>query len=267
MNPDVQSLLFGLIGLLLLKSLTFLIGRSIKAFCVVDVVWAASFGVLVLYWLSARDWGGLRQQVFAGMFVLWSLRLASHLYSRWAGHQFGEDQRYANFHEEWAPKSDLVMFGFFLLQALSVWLLAAPMYPVLTDESTQLELLHWIALALFVLAVLGEMTADRQLQHFKRTVGKGVCREGLWAWSRHPNYFFEFLIWVSFSLFVLGSPRGWSSLIGPALIYYFLNYKTGIPATEEQSLKSKGDAYLQYQKEVSAFFPIPPKLKPTQAES
>ena len=82
---------------------------------------------------------------------------------------------------------------------------------------------------------------------------------GVWEWSRHPNYFFEWLVWVGYAVFALGSPWGWLGLIAPALMLHFLLNVTGIPMTEELSLKSKGDAYREYQRTTSAFVPWFPK--------
>ena len=87
-----------------------------------------------------------------------------------------------------------------------------------------------------------------------------VCRVGLWGWSRHPNYFFEWLIWVSFAVFALGSPWGWVGICCPILMLYFLLRVTGIPATEAHAVRSRGEAYRQYQREVSAFVPRAPKV-------
>jgi steroid 5-alpha reductase family enzyme len=86
-----------------------------------------------------------------------------------------------------------------------------------------------------------------------------VCNRGLWAWSRHPNYFFEWLVWVAFFLFALPSPGGWAAIIGPIVILYLLLRVTGVPLAEQQSLRSKGDAYRRYQETTSAFFPRPPR--------
>ena len=89
-----------------------------------------------------------------------------------------------------------------------------------------------------------------------------VCEAGLWHYSRHPNYFFEWLIWVAYFVFALASPWGWAAVIGPASILFLLLRVTGIPLTEEQSLRSKGDAYRRYQQTTSAFVPCFPKKLP-----
>ena len=96
-----------------------------------------------------------------------------------------------------------------------------------------------------------------QLKQFKANpANKGrVCQAGLWNFSRHPNYFFEWLVWVAFFLFALGSPWGWVTIYCPALMLFFLLKVTGIPMTEELAVKTKGDAYREYQRTTSVFVP------------
>ena len=121
--------------------------------------------------------------------------------------------------------------------------------------------LHWLELlgaAIWVAGILGESIADRQLARFKADpANKGrVCDVGLWRYSRHPNYFFEWTIWVAYAVFCLASPPwGYVGLAMPALMLHFLLNVTGIKATEEQALKSRGDAYRRYQQTTSAFVP------------
>jgi steroid 5-alpha reductase family enzyme len=99
--------------------------------------------------------------------------------------------------------------------------------------------------------------ADAQLNAFKRRPDKSspVCDVGLWRYSRHPNYFFEWLIWVAYFLFAAASPWGWLGILSPVAILFLLLKVTGIPMTEEQAVRSKGDAYRRYQKTTSAFVP------------
>ena len=111
--------------------------------------------------------------------------------------------------------------------------------------------------ALFVLSVIGESIADAQLRRFRADpANRGkVLQSGLWRSSRHPNYFFEWLVWVAWLVIALASPYGWIAGYCPLLMLWFLYKVTGIPATEEQSLKSKGEAYREYQRTTSAFIP------------
>jgi steroid 5-alpha reductase family enzyme len=99
------------------------------------------------------------------------------------------------------------------------------------------------------------------LQAFRsnsRNKGK-VCRDGLWRYSRHPNYFFEWTHWWAYVLIGWQAPYGWATLFGPVIMLVFLFKVTGIPPTEENALRSRGDAYREYQRTTSVFFPWPPK--------
>ena len=117
------------------------------------------------------------------------------------------------------------------------------------------------------MAVLGETIADRQLARFRadpENRGK-TCNQGLWRYSRHPNYFFEWIHWFAYIFLAVGSPHWWLALLGPLVMAVFLLKITGIPYTELQSLKSKGESYREYQRTTSAFIPWFPK-KPKQPE-
>ena len=86
-----------------------------------------------------------------------------------------------------------------------------------------------------------------------------VCREGLWGWTRHPNYFFEWIHWWAYVLLGVGAPHGWLTLGGPVVMFLFLTRVTGIPPTEARLVESRGEEYRRYQREVNAFFPGPPR--------
>jgi steroid 5-alpha reductase family enzyme len=134
----------------------------------------------------------------------------------------------------------------------------------LTDRTESLSLFEWIAIPIWLLAVLGETFADRQLANFRADPkNKGqVCQTGLWKYSRHPNYFFEWLHWWTYAAIGIGHWWGWINLLFPAAMAFFLFKLTGIPSTEEQALKSRGEAYRRYQQSTNRFFPWFPKETP-----
>ncbi|MEO8002127.1 MAG: DUF1295 domain-containing protein, partial [Arenimonas sp.] len=117
------------------------------------------------------------------------------------------------------------------------------------------------AIAVWVMSVLGEYIADEQLAKFRTNPdNKGkTCRRGLWAYSRHPNYFFEWLHWFAYVFLAINSDFFWYSLVGPIVMLAFLYRVSGIPWTEAQALRSRGDNYKNYQTEVSAFIPWLPR--------
>ena len=114
---------------------------------------------------------------------------------------------------------------------------------------------------LLLISILGEAIADRQLAVFKHQHHHTslVCQQGLWKYSRHPNYFFEMLIWMSFYLVASGLPHGWMTFYVPATMIFLLIKVTGIPPAEASSLRSKGKAYLHYQQTTSVLIPWFPK--------
>ena len=109
----------------------------------------------------------------------------------------------------------------------------------------------------FIIALAGETVADEQLHAFKRNVmNKGkTCDVGLWRYSRHPNYFFEWLVWVGFFVYALDSPMGWVAVISPMIMFYLLMYVSGVPLAEAQSLQARGEEYSRYQQTTSMFVP------------
>lgn len=119
----------------------------------------------------------------------------------------------------------------------------------------------WLGVAIWVLALGGESLADRQLARFRRDPANrgGVCQQGLWRYSRHPNYFFEWLHWWAYVAMGLAGPFGWVTLAGPAVMLFFLLKVTGVPPTEARALESRGEAYRAYQRTTNAFFPGPPR--------
>jgi steroid 5-alpha reductase family enzyme len=189
---------------------------------------------------------------------LWGGRLVWHIHRR--AHGQPEDRRYATLRTKWGPNPQPKFFLFFQFQAAAALLFAIPYLLVIGNAAPTFHPLEIAGAALWFIAWAGEATADHQLASFKADpANRGkVCDVGLWSWSRHPNYFFEWLIWVAVSIAALAAPHGLWAWICPALMLFFLFKVTGIPATEEQALKSKGDAYRRYQQTTSVFVPLPP---------
>jgi steroid 5-alpha reductase family enzyme len=150
---------------------------------------------------------------------------------------------------------------FFLFQGLLDLVLAIPFLVGSLNPSAPVAPLEWVGVAIWAVALAGETAADRQLERFKANPSNRgrTCREGLWRFSRHPNYFFEWLVWIAWAVFALASPGGALALVCPALMLFFLLRVTGIPATEAQALASRGNDYREYQRTTSAFVPWFPK--------
>lgn len=221
----------------------------------VDVGWAAGLGFLGVVIALSSSGLPARRTLVGLMALAWSARLAFHLYlDRVKGKP--EDGRYAALRASWGTHADRNFFFLFQAQAVLDMILASS-FLAAARAVGPLGLLDLIAASLWMASITAEAVADRQLAAFRADpANKGqVCRVGVWNWSRHPNYFFEWLVWLSYAAMAPGTPLAW---ISPALMLFFLLRVTGIPATEAQALKSRGDAYRRYQKEVPMFIPRPP---------
>ena len=222
----------------------------------VDVAWSAALGFLALVypWFSN---GHLVPRVIVGILgSVWALRLAWYLFSDRVLRATEEDGRYRAIREYFGPKANLFLFFFYQGQAAVAVLFSLPMLAAMNRGN--LGLLTGLGAAVWVIAVLGETVADRQLARFRGDpVNRGqVCQIGLWRYSRHPNYFFEWVHWWAYVLIGHGALLTW---IGPAGMLLFLFRLTGIPYTENQAIKSRGDRYREYQKTTSVFLPWFPR--------
>lgn len=228
----------------------------------VDIGWAGGLALIALLYFVLVDGYLLRRALVTAMGLIWGLRLGSYLLVRTVGRE--EEGRYRYLRLKWGSAASFRFFFFFQFQAVLDVIFSLPLLLAAVNPDPRLSILELVGFGLWLVAVAGEATADRQLQRFKdRSESAGqVCREGLWGYSRHPNYFFEWLVWVAFFLFALPSPRGWIAIVCPALMLLFLFRITGIPANEQQALRSKGDAYRDYQRTTSPFIPWFPRKHP-----
>lgn len=227
---------------------------KIKNNGIVDIFWAFNFLVIaIVIWILANGFSERKTMVCA-LASLWSVRLGIYLLIRVGAHLDVEEGRYKKLREEW---TNTKFFFFFQMQAFSNVMLAIPFFIIALNPESQISIVEYIGAALWFLCIVGEGISDWQLQYFKKQPeNKGkVCQYGLWNYSRHPNYFFQFSIWVSVLIFALPNPYGWLAIICPLSIGYLIFKVTGIPMTEEQALRSKGEAYKEYQRTTSVFVP------------
>jgi steroid 5-alpha reductase family enzyme len=226
---------------------------------IVDVGWALGVAGLAVMYAGAGDgWIG-RRLAIAGLLGAWGLRLGMYLLERNAGR--AEDGRYAELRRAWGDRAPRRFFWFFQAQALAALFFALPALIVSMNPAIGLRAVEEVAIALWIVAFFGEGLADRQLDAFRRDpANRGrTCDRGLWRYSRHPNYFFEWLLWVAVALFALGSPWGVVALACPAAMLVLLFRVTGIPAAEAQALRTRGADYLRYQQSTSRFVPWRPR--------
>lgn len=253
--------LIALAGLCAAFALCFVFARRIDNFGIVDVAWSYAFAALAVFYAATASGWLPRRLLLAALVTIWSLRLGTHLALRVARHHPEEDTRYRQLRLDWSARFLPKMAGFFQLQAASVVLLALPFLLSARNPSPSFAPLEFAGALLWLVALSGEALADAQLAAFKRHPSHRdrVCDVGLWRYSRHPNYFFESLIWFAYALFAAASPWGWLGFLSPAIILYLLLRVTGVPLAEAQSLRSRGDAYRAYQRRTSPFLPLPPR--------
>lgn len=225
---------------------------------IVDIVWTFSMMASAVYYAGVGP-GTLRVRMAVALLGgLWGARLLVFLLRRVSSEP--EDGRYAYLRDYWNDAQGKFL-GFFLAQAGFTALLSLPFLAAVWNRQTLPAWALPTAAAIWLVSVAGEALADRQLSRFRHDPdNRGVtCRRGLWRYSRHPNYFFEWLHWFAYPLLAVGSPLWWLAWAGPVLMLLFLYRLTGIPYTEAQALRSRGTDYRAYQQSTSAFIPWFPK--------
>jgi len=245
-------LCWGIVAAIML--LVYLWALKIKNNGIVDIFWAFNFLVIAAVLFTKANGFPDRILLVCGLAALWSLRLGVYLLIRVGSHLSVEEGRYKQLRQEW---NNTKFFFFYQMQAFSNVMLAIPFFIIAVNPAPALTFNEYLGAGMWLICIVGEGLSDWQLQNFKsKPENKGkVCQDGLWNYSRHPNYFFQFSIWVSVSVFAISSPYGWLSLICPISIGYLIFKVTGIPMTEEQAVRSKGDAYKEYQRTTSVFVP------------
>lgn len=253
----LQTMFWGWLALIVMMSLLWLVSCRTKNAGIVDLGWAFGFVLLALVQALAAPAETLRVAIITGMMGLAHLRLGWHLLGRYRREFPKEDSRYHQFRTEWAEKAAFNFFWLFQFQGLLIALLVFPVAISVQNTSSMLHIVEYIAVVIWLIGFVGEAIADAQLKAFiGNPDNKGkTCQVGLWYCSRHPNYFFEWVMWVAYALFALASPWGWMGLLCPLLMFYFLTKVTGVALTEAQAIRSRLD-YQMYQKTTSAFFPF-----------
>lgn len=245
------ALSFGMVAL-------WFVQRRTKNAGIVDVGWTFGVAAAGVFLALMAPGDGARRVVVASLYAIWGLRLGSYLFVRVVGHP--EEGRYATLRSQWGAHAERHLFSFFQLQAAAALLFAWPA-SIAGASSSSWSVLDWVGVAIWASGILGVTIADRQLAAFKRDpANKGkTCRVGLWRMSRHPNYFFEWLLWWSYVLLSSGNPWWPLAAIIPIVLLYFFLFVTGIPPTEAQAIATRGDDYRDYQRTTSPFIPWFPR--------
>jgi steroid 5-alpha reductase family enzyme len=232
----------------------------------VDVFWTlgtGTVGVALALWSFAPETGPTGRQILVALLAaIWSLRLGLYVAYRVATGP--EDSRYRALRSTWAADFQRRLFWFAMAQAPCGFILAVAIEVAARNPAPLGRPLDLLGIAVLLVAILGEATADRQLQRFiAERGGGGVCDRGLWSLSRHPNYFFEWLGWVAYPLLAIdlsgAYPWGWLALGAPVVMYLVLVHGTGVPPLEEHMRRSRGAAFEAYARRTNVFWPGPPR--------
>ncbi|MES2473647.1 MAG: DUF1295 domain-containing protein [Pseudomonadota bacterium] len=234
-----------------------LISLRTRDVSIIDIFWAPGIaGVVNIAAFLAQPSG---TRVSAALFLvnLWAVRLAAHIFAR---HQ-GEDHRYAAMRRQFGPRWwwwSLVQV--FLLQAILMWFIAAPLVAVMLSSRAHMAVLDYLGVGIAAIGLLFEALADVQLARFRldpRNKDK-VMDRGLWGWSRHPNYFGEAVLWWGFFLIGFAASGAWWLILSPLVVTLLLLKVSGVTLMEDR-IEDRRPAYADYKRRVSAFLPWPPK--------
>jgi steroid 5-alpha reductase family enzyme len=231
----------------------------------IDATWSLAVGIAcfaaALWPLSSADLPA-RRWLVAAMAAAWSARLASYIFGRSLSH---DDPRYADLKKTWGDDAPRQLFLFLQAQAIAGWPLAGAALLAAHAPGASLGGADVIGALVFALGLVGESTADRQMASFRANSANkgGVCDIGLWAYSRHPNYFFEWTCWLGYALIAADFTGtylwGWLAFAAPATMYWLLVHVSGIPPLEAHLARSRPAAFAAYAARVSPFWPRPPK--------
>jgi steroid 5-alpha reductase family enzyme len=238
----------------------------------VDTIWTFAVGLVgagCALWPVGDAAPNARQWLVAALVAIWSIRLGLHIAVRTAG--ITDDPRYAAFAREWGVDSPRRMFVFLQNQGFGSIPLVFAIFVAARFPLATLRIEDYLGALILLIGIAGEALADAQLKKFRiDPANQGrVCDAGLWRWSRHPNYFFEWFGWLAYPVIAIPIadrlfypfyyPWGWASLLAPVFMYWILVQVTGIPPLEQQMLRSRGERYRDYQSRTSMFFPLPPQ--------
>jgi len=239
----------------------------------IDAIWSAAIGVAgVGVALGGQNPSTNGRAVLVAVLVgLWASRLALHIGAR--TFRAAEDPRYAELARKWGRGFSLRLLIFVEVQAIAALVLVASIRFAAANPAPFPRPADVLAVAVMLIAFAGEAIADAQLQRFRfaHRDERALCDTGLWAWSRHPNYFFEWLGWCGYPLLALdfsgANPNGWYALAAPVLMYVLLVHVSGIPPLERHLAATRGPAFAALKARVSAFFPLPPKKQANRVHS
>jgi steroid 5-alpha reductase family enzyme len=244
-------------ALLVVFAVTFGIARRIGRYNVVDVAWGLGFIAVAIVAATLGHGDPSRRWLLLALVAIWGLRLSGYIHRRSAGK--GEDPRYADLLRD--ATVGQVVVKVFLVQGFATWFISLPLQLSAVIGPTPRRLLVTTAAGVLVwlTGITFEAVGDRQLRVFKaEPAHRGALMDrGLWAWTRHPNYFGDASVWWGLWLITITGWRSLATVFSPALMTYFLVYATGARLTEKYMRGRPG--FAEYQQRTSFFIPRPPR--------
>jgi steroid 5-alpha reductase family enzyme len=240
---------------------TYAAGTLLGRHNVADIAWGGGFALVALVSLATSGGHGRdeRRALLAAATVIWGLRLAWYIFRRSRG--AGEDPRYAALlGRAKGSRAWSALRVVYLPQGALVWLISLPVQAGMFAARPLVPLQAAGVLA-WLCGLFFEAVGDWQLERFKADpANRGkVMDRGLWAWTRHPNYFGDSCVWTGLWILALGSPLGLITVFSPVLMTVLLLRFSGKALLEKRMLRSKGAAYAAYLESTSGFFPLPPR--------
>ena len=259
---DLAGLLFGNLALLLAALLAlWAVSVRIRDASIIDIAWGPACALGPLLTLMRADGASPRDMILAGLVSLWAARLALHLAQRNLGH--GEDYRYRKMRERQGSDAAFARWSLvrvYGLQGVIAWFVSWPAQLGQLGPDRPLGPVTMAGLAIFAVGLAFEAIGDWQLKRFKADpANKGrLMTTGLWAWTRHPNYFGDAAVWTGLTVIALEGPYGWASVLSPAVMAFFLVNVSG-KAMLERAMEKKYVDYAAYKQSTSGFLPMPPR--------
>ncbi len=235
-------------------TLFFMLAQKKKNNALIDIAWGLGFVVVAIYnyFYGIVD---MRSNIMLILIMLWGGRLSYHLFKRNWNKE--EDFRYQEMRKKWGEKQEIKAFtNVFMSQMALLYIISLPIVLVMQGNRS-LGTLDYIGISIWIIGYFFEVVGDYQLKQFiskEKNRGK-IMKDGLWKYTRHPNYFGEGIMWIGIGIIALSVPYGWVGLISPILINYLLLFVSGVPLLEEK-YRSRAD-FQQYMKETNKFIPGP----------
>ncbi|MDP8220279.1 MAG: DUF1295 domain-containing protein [Candidatus Stygibacter frigidus] len=249
-------------GLTILISMTlgWIIAQIKKNNTIADIFWGLGFVIVAYVTLLSRGIYTPRQLIITALVTIWGLRLFSHISRRnW---NKPEDFRYQDMRKKWGKWQAFRAYtDVFILQGIFQFIVSMPIILVNNSSNPNLYWTDYLGVFVWLTGFVFEVTGDAQLKAFiSNSANKGkLMTSGLWAWTRHPNYFGEAKMWWGLAIITFGSDQSWKILISPVFMTFLLLFVSGVPLLEKK-YQSRAD-FQEYKKRTSKFFPLPPREK------